>query len=604
MPRQFEYNFCCGEAGGIAAAAAMFGIKALELCDDLSDAWEDGDADFLRQILNDLRERPDIGAATNPEPRSAASLAVLSAALAEAVMARRAGDPRRFALMSGFGAGLMFAEPEPGPQLTEAEIVEEAIRYCRGMAESGELEAALVDDVVSGELRSRLEAVVGTRDDRTITTRDAVTRACQADLVELTIWLQRRIVGGARHTDPMSSMSSNDEAERCYQEEVQTMRWVQNFGLRRARAREQVAAIPGYMQVNRAVRQMNASEPDADPPSPIEMCYWVVPGRLLAGEYPRNLDTPSSIEKLARLTDAGVSAFIDLTEDHEPLKPYAYLLNGPLHERFAIRDQRVPETDELTRKALDAIDRHLRAGETVYVHCWGGVGRTGTIIGCWLSRHYEPGQPALDRVRELWKKNPKHQTRSRSPENNQQDRYVLAWGAQEVSVSVRYQGCLTGLAVGDAVGTTVEFRAPGSFERVSDMVGGGPFHLEVGQWTDDTSMALCLAESLVTREGYDAESQMELYVRWWCEGYLSSTGSCFDIGNATADALRRYRQSGHALAGSTDPQTAGNGSRCAWHRWRCSSRRSRNRPLGCVARVPARPTAPERASTPAGISAG
>ena len=111
-------------------------------------------------------------------------------------------------------------------------------------------------------------------------------------------------------------------------------------------------------------------------------------------------------KKLARLTDAGVSAFIDLTEEDEGLKPYAYLLNGPSHKRFAIPDQRVPTTDELTMTALDAIDRYLEAGETLYVHCWGGVGRTGTIIGCWLSRRYEPGQPALDRLRELWKKNP------------------------------------------------------------------------------------------------------------------------------------------------------------------------------------------------------
>ena len=61
---------------------------------------------------------------------------------------------------------------------------------------------------------------------------------------------------------------------------------------------------------------------------------------------------------------------------------------------------------------------------------------------------------------------------------------------------MRYQGCMVGLAVGDAVGTTVEFRPRDSFPPVTDMVGGGPFGLNPGEWTDDTSMALCLADSL------------------------------------------------------------------------------------------------------------
>lgn len=78
---------------------------------------------------------------------------------------------------------------------------------------------------------------------------------------------------------------------------------------------------------------------------------------------------------------------------------------------------------------------------------------------------------------------------------------------------MRYRGCLTGLAVGDAVGTTVEFCEPGSFSPVTDMVGGGPYNLEPGQWTDDTSMALCLAESLLERQGFDADDQMKRYVR-------------------------------------------------------------------------------------------
>lgn len=104
----------------------------------------------------------------------------------------------------------------------------------------------------------------------------------------------------------------------------------------------------------------------------------------------------------------------------------------------------------------------------------------------------------------------------------------------------RYRGCLLGLAVGDAVGTALEFRSPGSFKPIADMVGGGPFGLKPGEWTDDTSMALCLADSLVERKSFDPKDQMERYVRWWKEGYLSCTGECFDIGNATRTALSSF----------------------------------------------------------------
>lgn len=124
----------------------------------------------------------------------------------------------------------------------------------------------------------------------------------------------------------------------------------------------------------------------------------------------------------------------------------------------------------------------------------------------------------------------------------------------------RQKGALLGLALGDAVGTTVEFSPRGSFLPVTDMVGGGPFVLSAGQWTDDTSMALCLAESLVHCGGIDLVDQMGRYLAWWRDGYLSSTGECFDIGNTVSSALRRFHETGEAAAGSTDPYSAGNGS--------------------------------------------
>ena len=124
----------------------------------------------------------------------------------------------------------------------------------------------------------------------------------------------------------------------------------------------------------------------------------------------------------------------------------------------------------------------------------------------------------------------------------------------------RFEGCLVGLAVGDALGAPVEFKEPGSFEPVSGMTGGGPHGLKAGQWTDDTSMALCLAESLTTCGGFDAGDQMRRYVRWYREGYKSSTGYCFDIGNTTRGSLERYEDTGEAYSGAADPGGAGNGS--------------------------------------------
>lgn len=124
----------------------------------------------------------------------------------------------------------------------------------------------------------------------------------------------------------------------------------------------------------------------------------------------------------------------------------------------------------------------------------------------------------------------------------------------------RYIGCLVGLAVGDALGTTLEFKPPGSFQPLTDIVGGGPFGLEPGQWTDDTSMALCLAESLIHCHGFNPEDQMKRYVRWYRDGHLSSTGQCFDIGGATRAALEKYIATGNPFSGSTNEYSAGNGS--------------------------------------------
>jgi|AGFT01.1.fsa_nt_gi ADP-ribosylglycohydrolase len=130
----------------------------------------------------------------------------------------------------------------------------------------------------------------------------------------------------------------------------------------------------------------------------------------------------------------------------------------------------------------------------------------------------------------------------------------------------RTQGCLMGLAVGDAVGTTLEFKER-DYENITDMVGGGPFQLDPGQWTDDTSMALCLGYALL--ENYDvndiqdsikwSEEQLINYVDWYKNGYCSSNGHCFDIGGTTRNALMNYIRDG-ILRNNEHFLDSGNGS--------------------------------------------
>ncbi len=134
-------------------------------------------------------------------------------------------------------------------------------------------------------------------------------------------------------------------------------------------------------------------------------------------------------------------------------------------------------------------------------------------------------------------------------------------------------GALLGLAVGDAVGTTLEFERRDQCPPLTDMVGGGPFRLKPGEWTDDTSMALCLADSLLACRVLDESDLMRRFVGWWQDGQNSHNGMCFDIGITTSNALNRFRRTGNPLAGSSDRRAAGNGSlmrlspvAIRWHR--------------------------------------
>jgi ADP-ribosyl-[dinitrogen reductase] hydrolase len=159
----------------------------------------------------------------------------------------------------------------------------------------------------------------------------------------------------------------------------------------------------------------------------------------------------------------------------------------------------------------------------------------------------------------------KSKKKSSSPETAEQVRWVKEWPVYRSTLHLemtreRYRGALLGLAAGDALGTTLEFKPPGAFAPLTDMTGGGPFGLKPGEWTDDTSMALCLAESLIEKRGFDAKDQMDRYCLWYERGHLSSTGRCFDIGNTVRSALETYLRTENPFSGSESPNAAGNGS--------------------------------------------
>jgi ADP-ribosyl-[dinitrogen reductase] hydrolase len=123
-----------------------------------------------------------------------------------------------------------------------------------------------------------------------------------------------------------------------------------------------------------------------------------------------------------------------------------------------------------------------------------------------------------------------------------------------------FYGSLLGLACGDALGAPVEFKAKDSFIPVTNMMSGGSFNLKAGQWTDDTSMALCLADSLIQKKGFDALDQMQRYCRWLDTGYLSSTDRCFDVGVTIFGALCHFKKTQEPNSGLDAPNKAGNGS--------------------------------------------
>lgn len=299
---------------------------------------------------------------------------------------------------------------------------------------------------------------------------------------------------------------------------------------------------------------------------PIAESYWVIGDRLLAGKYPGGKKAQEVERRLGTLLDAGFDAFIDLTEPGE-LPPYdPYLPPEALYVRKPITDHGIPRSAAQMAEILAELDAALESGRRVYVHCRAGIGRTGTVVACHLIARGLDNQAALAKLNQLWQGSDRSDTWPEVPETDEQRDYILSWTpevdptrAPEVmgaarQLRERFQGALLGLAVGDALAAHTQFRKPGSFVPVGDLLGGGPFDVPRGAWTDDTAMALLFATSLLERESFDAHDLVDRYVRWQREGLGSATGQCVGISASVARALATAQYKRQPFAGSHDPE--------------------------------------------------
>ena len=355
---------------------------------------------------------------------------------------------------------------------------------------------------------------------------------------------------------------------------------------------------------------------------------WVLPGRLIAGGYPGSRDEEEHDSIVTSIMQCGVTTFVclqpkDELERFRAYGPVARRLNASTKIFHAPIDDLSVTTDAAARSAADTIARLLERGEVVYVHCWGGHGRTGTIVSILLGRLFRVGaQAAIDHFVAAHKLR-RAPLRGSFPQSSAQleqalrlgaeafgegegaatelqlldlwappahpqllpllsSRLVAAFGSSSSSsssssctgrasgklgssssslVGSRCRGSLLGLALGDALGTAVEFCPPGSFEPLSGIVGGGKFQLLAGQWTDDTSLALCLAQSLVRCGGAcDGGDQLTVYAEWLRAGHLSSNGRFIDVGRGTKAAIDAWIATSDTSATGGGEARGGNGS--------------------------------------------
>jgi ADP-ribosyl-[dinitrogen reductase] hydrolase len=272
---------------------------------------------------------------------------------------------------------------------------------------------------------------------------------------------------------------------------------------------------------------------------------------------------------LAQLQAAGINAFIDLTEPGERSDYAALLPPTALYQRYPLVDHTAPQTDAPMRVIVAGLQALLTDGHCVFVHCRAGIGRTGMVIGCYLVEQGRSGRQALEQLNGLWRQNALSRLWPRVPESEDQDQVIIGWRALQVAavpalevsevprraapvqndslLRDRARGAVWGLALGDALSASSQTLQPGEFAEITAPVGGGVLQLAAGEVSDDTAMAVCVADSLLACRDVEPRDQIGRYQAWLAAG--PAPGARLVVRKAIAVAS--WRRGG--LAGSHDP---------------------------------------------------
>jgi ADP-ribosylglycohydrolase len=314
------------------------------------------------------------------------------------------------------------------------------------------------------------------------------------------------------------------------------------------------------------------------PPPGLANSYWVVPGRLLAGEHPGARTLSDTTDRLQTLLFAGVTLFIDLSEEGEA-PAYSHLLMYaagavPINYlRHAISDHGVPESPHAMQDILDAIDKHLAHQGVAYVHGRAGIGRTGMAIGCYLVHRGLNGDEALVQLNDAWQESERSHTCPKIPVATNQIEYIKRWHSPNATSAPqplpipysanleRYTGALLGMAIGEALGALVTVNphaaasVPTTFAGlVRDLAAGGPRNLPRGAWLSNTAMSWCLAESLLACRGSNPDDQMQRYLEWQRDGKHAATETALDVPAEVQKALLQWQWTHKPIAGAQNPE--------------------------------------------------